>query len=348
MVTVCLALAACSAATAPTESGSSIESAASVPASTAASVPPSGTPVTSLEELDALTVSLEGGPDWPAILDDSVWILAPDGALGQGEGELVYRLDARTGEEQARVPIDGRLCQGIAAGFGSLWACTDGGLVRIDPDSNEVVTEIPFQVAQVFVRPVMTEDRVWMLAGNVFGNLLVEIDPRANDVVATHELGHTAAGLAFGDGALWATVPAEGVILRIDPSNGRVRQHTEGLTAPVTIAYGGGSLWVAEHGEGEPAAAGEPTIARVSPADGSVEARIAIGPTSMEEGDIWAGDDSVWVRNPGDPFLVRIDPATNQVVTAIGGSFSGGSLTVSDGVVWTTSIELATAWRIEP
>jgi streptogramin lyase len=320
-----------------------------VPASATASVTPSGPPIASLEDLDALTVSLEGGPDWPVVLDGSVWILAPDGPLGNGEGEpLVYRLDATTGEEQARVPIDGRLCQGIAAGFGSLWACTDAGLVRIDPATNEAAAEIPFQVAQVFARPVMSDDRVWMLAGNVFASQVVEIDPGTDEVVATHELGHTAAGLAFGDGALWATVPAEGLILRIDPSSGEVREHAEGLVAPVTIAHAAGSLWIAEHGEGEPAVAGQPIIARVSAADGSVEARVVIGSTTMEEGDIWAGDEAVWVRNPGDPFLVRINPATNQVVDAIGGSYSGGSLTVSEGVVWTTSIELATAWRIEP
>jgi len=58
--------------------------------------------------------------------------------------------------------------------------------------------------------------------------------------------------------------------------------------------------------------------------------------------------DAVWVRSPADPFLVRLDPASDQVVYANSGFHSGGSVTVGDGVVWTTSIEFATAWRIEP
>jgi hypothetical protein len=68
----------------------------------------------------------------------------------------------------------------------------------------------------------------------------------------------------------------------------------------------------------------------------------------MAEGDIWASDEAVWVRSPSDPFLVRIDPASNEVDFAIAGFHSGGALTLAEGVIWTTSIEFATAWRIEP
>jgi hypothetical protein len=293
---------------------------------------------------------LEGGPDWPVFLDGSVWILAPDAPLRGGEqGALIYRLDATTGEEQARVPIDGRLCQGIGAGFGSLWACTDTGLARIDPATNEVVAEVPFRVAQVFARPVFSEDRVWMLAGNVVADRVVEIDPATDEVIATHRLDHALAGLAAGDGAVWATAQADGIVLRLGPS-GRVTVHAEGLPAPATIAFGAGSLWVGLYGEhgGETAVPGEPTVARLSAADGSLQAEIVTGTTTMVEGDIWASDDQVWVRSPADPFLVRIDPASNEVDYAIGGFHSGGALTVVDGVLWATSIEFGTAWRIEP
>jgi len=316
-----------------------------------ASAAPIGPPTVGLDELEHVEVKLAGGPDWPTLLDGSLWVLAPDGPQGDGGTQpLVYRLDAASGDEQARVPIGGRLCQGIVAALGMVWACTDTGLARIDPAVNAVVTEVPFATAQVFVRPVVTEGRIWMLSGNVVADQLVEIDPASNQVVATHPLGHVASGLAAGEGALWATAPADGLVLRIEPTSGDVTVHAEGLPGPGTMAVGAGSLWVAlytEHG-GEVAAPGEPTIARLSTGDGSVQAGFTIGTTTMVDGDIWADEDAVWVRSPADPFLVRLDPASDQVVYAISGFHSGGSVTVGDGVVWTTSIEFATAWRIEP
>ena len=350
-----LALAACTGGGSVTPSVQPSSAPSDAPSSEAATPTgtpdPTGPPTVALAELENIELDLAGGPDWPALLDGSVWILAPDGPLlGGGVEPFVYRLNAQTGEEQARIPIGGRLCQGIAAGFGSLWACTDAGLARIDPATNEVVAEVPFQTAQVFLRPVLTDDRVWMLAGNVVGNQVVEIDPATNEVVATHPLGYVAAGLAAGDGALWATAPADGLVLRLDPASGNVTVHADRLPAATTIAFGAGSLWVGLYGEhgGEVAAAGAPTIARVSPADGSIEAEIAIGTTTMVESDIWASDEEVWVRSPADPFLVKINPATSTVVYAIGGFHSGGTLTVDGGVVWATSVEFATAWRIEP
>lgn len=355
-IVVLVGCEATSSGTPPASSGGSAAASLSAPASASAAASPSVAPTTlppavALADLEHIELDLAGGPDWPTFLDGSVWILAPDGPLGAGgQGALIYRLDAATGRQQDRIPLGGRLCQGIEAGFGSLWACTDRGLVRIDAATNGVSARARFTTAQVFARPVITEDRVWMLAGNVFADQLVEIDPATNEVVATHPLDHTAAGLTAADGALYATVPAEGLVLRIDPASGEVTVHAEGLPGPWTIAHGAGSLWVGLYAEqgGDIAAAGEPTVARLSPADGSVEAEISTGTTTMFEGDIWAGDDAVWVRNPADPFLVRIDPTTNQVVAAIGGFHAGGSLTVVDGIIWTTSIQFGTAWRITP
>jgi streptogramin lyase len=329
----------------------------SVPASAApstaptASVVPIGPPTVGLAELEHLEISLSGGPDFPVGLDGSVWILAPDGPLGpDGEQALVHRLDATTGDVEAEIPIDGRLCQGLNAGFGSVWACTDTGLARIDPARNEVVAEVAFDTAQVFARPAIGGGRVWALGGNGVPDSVVEIDPQTNAVVATHPLDHTAATLAFGGGAVWATAPADGQLLRLDPTTGEVTVHADDFPAPWIIAYGAGSLWISLYGEhgGEQAAAGEPTIARVSVGDGSVQALVFINSPTTSEADIWASDDAVWIRSVGDPFLLLIDPATNAVGYAIAGFHSGGSLTVIDGAVWTTSIEFATVWRIEP
>jgi hypothetical protein len=346
-----LVLAACSgggSAAPSVQPSSAPSSAAAAPTDTPA---PSGPPTVGLTELEHLEISLQGGPDFPVALDGSVWILAPDGPLGtDATGPLVYRLDATSGEVLAEVPIGGRLCQGLAAGFGSVWACTDTGLDRIDPSTDGVTEQVAFETAQVFARPAIGADRVWVLGGNVTPDTVMEVDPATNGVVAAHPLGHAAASLVFGGDALWITVPADGLLLRLDPRSGEVTEHASGLPAPSAIAYGAGSLWIGLYGEhgGERAGTGEGTIARISAEDGSVQATVFVNSPTTAEGDIWASDDEVWVRVPSDPFLVRIDPATNAVGSAISGFHSGGALTLVDGAIWTTSIEFQTAWRIEP
>ena len=48
-----------------------------------------------------------------------------------------------------------------------------------------------------------------------------------------------------------------------------------------------------------------------------------------------------------DPFLVRIDPASAEIVDEIGGVHSTGDVTVAFGSVWATS-ELGQVMRISP
>lgn len=354
VVSLGLLLAACTAAPASVDPPAASEPASSA-ATRASSEPtgaePTGLPTVALDELEHLEISLAGGPDFPVGLDGSAWILAPDGPLGSdGQEALVYRLDATSGKVLAEIPIDGRLCQGLNAGFGSIWACTDHGLARIDPASNTVVADVAFDTAQVFTRPAIGGKRVWALGGRGVPDSVFEIDPESNEVVATHPLAHTAATITYGDGAVWATAPGAGLLLRLDAVSGEVTVHAEDLRAPWTVSHGAGDLWIGLYGAhgGDRAAAGEPTIARVSPQDGSVQALVDIGSDTTSETDIWADDDAVWVRSPNDPFLLRIDPTTDEVDLAVQGFHSGGALAVIDGAVWATSIEFQTVWRIEP
>ncbi|HEX2142482.1 MAG TPA: hypothetical protein VHK28_09470 [Candidatus Limnocylindria bacterium] len=137
--------------------------------------------------------------------------------------------------------------------------------------------------------------------------------------------------------------------LRLDPATGAVEVHAQDLPAPAAISFGAGSIWVGLYGEhgGPQAAAGEPTIARISAQDGSVQAMVDIASNSTVEGDLWASDDGVWIRSPNDPFLLRIDPATDEVGFAAAGFQSGGTVALIDGAVWATSIEFGTVWRLD-
>lgn len=92
----------------------------------------------------------------------------------------------------------------------------------------------------------------------------------------------------------------------------------------------------------------EPTIARIHPRTGDVEATIVTDGSVDISGGIAATDDAIWVR-AADPLLVRIDPATNEVVERLDTTQrdSGGDVTVAFGSVWVT-FESGQVLRLEP
>ena len=72
-------------------------------------------------------------PDWQAEGFGAVWV-------ANSAKSAVQRIDPATNRVTAVVPIGAQPCDGLATGFGSVWAvdCT-GKLVRIDPSSGRVV-----------------------------------------------------------------------------------------------------------------------------------------------------------------------------------------------------------------
>ena len=176
-------------------------------------------------------------------------------------------------------------------------------------------------------------------------------------------------GLAAGSGAVWATNPEAGEVLRIDTATGEVAGHVQGgtggdrgrggrrlglgrrparveivrvdertgetvtripLSNPAEIAFGFDSLWVVE-GVG---------VTRIDAATSRVVARVAM-PGSV--GALGIGKDAVWVVGRGRGFgrgggwdLARIDPETNRRTVEIElGEFVGATwVATTPGATW--------------
>jgi YVTN family beta-propeller protein len=61
-----------------------------------------------------------------------------------------------------------------------------------------------------------------------------------------------------------------------------------------------------------------------------------------------ASQDAVWVLTPSDNHLLRIDPATTEVVATIGVRRGSSGLAVGAGAVWVSSSQEGTVVRIDP
>ena len=81
-------------------------------------------------------------------------------------------------------------------------------------------------------------------------------------------VGNGPTGIAFGDGSVWVANSLDGTVSRIDPATNRVTATIPVGEGPDGIAVGSGAVWVS--GEFSEA------IARIDPAENRVVERIPI------------------------------------------------------------------------
>ena len=95
-------------------------------------------------------------------------------------------------------------------------------------------------------------------------------------------------------------------VARIDPATGDVQTIAVG-NGPTGIAFGSGSVWVANSLDG--------TLSRIDPETNSV---VAVTAGRQRPDGRRRRPRGVWVSNQFDGTLVRLDPRTNQVVGGSG------------------------------
>jgi hypothetical protein len=292
--------------------------------------------------------SIEGRADVTLdLVGEPDWPLEGFGSMwvlapDQEEPQLV-RIDPETNEVVASVALPGQVCQGFTMSDDAVWACVSAGVVRIDPETNEITDEVAFETGAAFGSLAFGGGSVWALgAEGGVLNQLVRIDPAAMTATAI-PLGHGVSKLAYGFDAVWVMAPQDGLVLRIDPATEEVTERTTGLARPQVVKAGPDSLWVTLQGA-EEMAPDEPTVVRIDPDDGAVLAEIATGAAPDY---LWADTDAVWVC-ARDLYLARIDPATNEVVETLTGPPSTCAVTIGFGSVWATAGNALKVYRFEP
>jgi len=180
-----------------------------------------------------------------------VWVTSPD-------LDTVTRIDPVTATVVAQVEVDG-FPQGIDVGFGSVWVAAadppdgvNGSVYRIDPQTNEIVTVIPVGALPEFL--AVGAGGVWVTGSD---GTVRQIEPRSNQLVdppaQVSEDGRTS--VTVGGGRVFATTitgpDAVGSVVEIDPETNEVIGAPIPVGAnPIGLAFGAGSLWVANYSDG--------------------------------------------------------------------------------------------------
>lgn len=238
--------------------------------------------------------------------EGAVWVTHAD-------DNSVSRIDPATNTVSATVKVGSRPLA-IAVSPGAVWVANGGGpsVSRIDPSTNRVVATIrlgPSSQASDRMAVAAGGGAVWVTM--TAPDTVVRIDPAANKVSATVKLSSLRSGqpcgfLAVGQGVVWAAgahcAASSGyaVVTRIDSQKNASTATAAGFRAPIGLAIGFGSLWVAD--------LDAQMIDRVDPKTSRIVARLPVGGQPIRLG---IGFGSVWVRDDGGRVL-RIKPLALQ------------------------------------
>lgn len=253
-------------------------------------------------ELSTACPAVPPGCGEAAAGDGAVWVThAVDGTVG--------RVDPQTNEVAATIKVGSRPLA-VAVSPHAVWVANGGGptLSRIDPATNRVVATTRLgPPAQATDRMAVATggDAVWVTMTKP--DALVRVDPATNKIVARIKLSWLRSGqpcgfLAVHQRTVWAAgahCPASsgyGAVTRIDARRARPIKVVTGFKAPIGLAVGFGSLWVAD--------LDAKTIDRVNPRTGRIVGRLRVGGQPIRLG---IGFGSLWVRDDGGRVL-RIRP----------------------------------------
>jgi YVTN family beta-propeller protein len=198
------------------------------------------------------------------------------------------------------------------------------GSNRVDPATYEVTAVVIPTNVRQSFEP--TADAVGGDAVWIASNdgTVVRIDPGTDRVVAKIKLGSDAEDVAFGAGSVWVADSLDSVVYRVDPRTNRIVGSVK-LGGADLLVVGAGAVWVVDHSTG--------TVSRIDPATDRVTATIRVGddPTGIA-----AGLGAVWVSDGADGSIYRIAPVANSVSRIpVASSLTSVAVDEQDQTLWT-------------
>ena len=205
----------------------------------------------------------------------------------------------------------------------TVWAATNGAVVRIDAATN-AARRLKAPAASDDTTLAIAVDGLW--ATRWQGGMLYRLDPQTGAVLLSVAMPR-AVRIAFVGEDMWVGREDLGSMLRVDRKTGAVGAT---VTQGAYGTAGMGDLWFAS--------GGSPTILRVDPSTRATTATIA-APGETNCAISGSFPDNIWI-GCGGPEVVprtvaRIDPATDTVAAVVTLPPAHGAGTVIvDGATW--------------
>jgi DNA-binding SARP family transcriptional activator/ABC-type branched-subunit amino acid transport system substrate-binding protein len=237
------------------------------------------------------TASLATGrePTGIAADDDAAWVGSGSDnsrniAAGVATSQLA-RIGARSRVIERTAPVRAgprasTRRQQIAISSHAMWVIDGrGALTRLDVRSGRLIARVPGLTA---IADTATARRVVALSatGGVY-----EVSPQSNRVTwHVRPPAESLDAVAVGDGSVWASDPADGVLWRVDRSPELLERQIDVGPGASGLAFGAGAVWVANPLRG--------TVTRVDPRSNRVVSTIRVGGVPRA---VVVGAGAVWV-----------------------------------------------------
>ena len=149
-------------------------------------------------------------------------------------------------------------------------------------------------------------------------------------------VGSQPVSLTFGGGSLWTADWGGGTVTRVDPQAARKQATIRIGGAPGGIAYANGSAWVGNFDE-------TIGISQIDPGPNTVAGHIDIGGQPV---GLLADGTTLWVADYKG-FVDRVDVSTKRVVARIAVGGNPEALALAFGLLWVTNFD-GTLSTIDP
>jgi DNA-binding beta-propeller fold protein YncE len=285
-------------------------------------------------------ISVPGHPFRIAAGKRYLWVLSRGARGACPSGECgVLRVDPETNRVVGRptsLPADG---WDLVAAAGSVWVTQfDGRLVRIDGRTGRIRARI--RAPRLYFGSTVAFGGGYVWTGNDDERnrrqTVTRIDPATNRIAGRPLVvarPSSPQSIAFGGGALWVADHA-GWLVKVHPRTFRVVARRRLAFGPHGVAATARAVYVAD--------AHAHRLLEADPATGRTRRvrRLAVGPIYpvLGAGSVWASSSGPWAGERDDRVL-RIDPRTLRLVTAIHVGGSVPSVTFGFGSVWAADVD---------
>ena len=279
------------------------------------------------------------------------------GFLWVVSGSSIVRIDPQTDQIVGEPIRAGVQAEDIAFGEGTLWVTTVGSGDLGAPSETDAVSRIDpesdkilttIKVSRGPMSLAFTPEGVWVVNFGMSGNTVIRMDPRTGQIVGDPvQTGRAPLSVAVGEGSLWVANHDARTITRIDLATNQVVTNITVPSEPHRVAYGEGAVWVANFHVN--------SVTRIDPQTNEIVGEPI--PIGHPAGNMAAGLGSVWVTSdyrgpvdaaPEDVVLVRIDPQTNQAVETIPLGGHPIDVEIAGGAVWVSIQGPNKVLRINP
>jgi YVTN family beta-propeller protein len=262
----------------------------------------------------------------------------PSGPLLAGHG--LVAIDTTTNAPRAAASFAAEPTA-IAADATAAWITHFATAVvsRVDAASPNGLTEVEVGEGPQAVAAASVEDEPLVWVANVTDETLFTIEADEPDVrPSTQILQFRPGAMAYGDGFLWVIdTQSDSVVPLGGPRMGIADDPIQVDAGPISVAAGGGAVWVAnELGE---------SLSRIEfeSAATPIALSFAPGPLALD-----VDSDALWIVDPAGDAVVRFNTRSRQEEARVELGARPTAVAVGAGAVWVVSASAGTVSRIDP